>query len=129
MFDIAGSLHLGWIEVSVLSDGSQITLHSYGYDASQSGDPLSVGNMNTNITEFTPQEVNVNINKNLLSIELSSFDSEGFFRIIDLSGKVRMDTKLSNLQNKYDLSTFESGIYIISVEALGNVYVKKVILH
>ena len=129
MFDIAGSLHLGWIEVSVLSDGSQITLHSYGYDASQSGDPLSVGNMNTNITEFTPQEVNVNINKNLLSIELSSFDSEGFFRIIDLSGKVRMDTKLSNLQNKYDLSTFESGIYIVSVEALGNVYVKKVILH
>ena len=40
-----------------------------------------------------------------------------------------MDTKLSNLQNKYDLSTFESGIYIVSVEALGNVYVKKVILH
>ena len=129
MFDIAGSLHLGWIEVSVLSDGSQITLHSYGYDASQGGDPLSVGNMNTNITEFTPQEVKVNINKDLLSIELSSFDPEGFFRIIDLSGKVRMKTKLSNLQNKYDLSTFESGIYIVSVEALGNVYVKKVILH
>ncbi|MCH1480466.1 MAG: hypothetical protein L7U23_10245, partial [Crocinitomicaceae bacterium] len=40
MFDIGGSLHLGWIEVSVLSDGSQITLHSYGYDASQGGNPL-----------------------------------------------------------------------------------------
>jgi len=129
MFDIAGSLHLGWIEVSVLEDGSQITLHSYGYDASQGGDPLSVGNMNTNITEFTPQEVNVNIIKDVLNIELSSFDSEGFFRIIDLSGKVRTETKLSQLQNKYDLSTFKSGIYIVSVEALGNVYVEKFTLY
>jgi hypothetical protein len=53
MFEIGGSLHLGWVEVSVLADGSQIILHSYGYDASEGGNPLNVGNSNTNVSEIS----------------------------------------------------------------------------
>ena len=129
MFDIGGSLHLGWIEVSVLSDGSQITLHSYGYDASQGGNPLSVGNSNTNVNEITLQDIDINISNNTLQVYLRDFDAHAKLQIIDVSGKTRLSSQLLNLQNEFDLSIYEHGMYIVSCELNGAVYTQKIILN
>ena len=129
MFDIGGSLHLGWIEVSVLSDGSQITLHSYGYDASQGGNPLSVGNSNTNVNEITLQDIDINISNNTLQVYLRDFDANAKLQIIDVSGKTRLSSQLLNLQNEFDLTLYEKGIYIVSCELNGAVYTQKIILN
>ena len=129
MFDIGGSLHLGWIEVSVLSDGSQITLHSYGYDASQGGNPLSVGNSNTNVNEITLQDIDINISNNTLQVYLRDFDAHAELQIIDVSGKTRLSSQLLNLQNEFDLSIYEKGMYFVSCELNGAVYTQKIILN
>ena len=129
MFDIGGSLHLGWIEVSVLSDGSQITLHSYGYDASQGGNPLSVGNSNTNVNEITLQDININISNNTLQVYLRDFDAHAKLHIIDVSGKTRLSSQLLNLQNEFDLTLYEKGMYIVSCELNGAVYTQKIIVN
>ena len=129
MFDIGGSLHLGWIEVSVLSDGSQITLHSYGYDASQGGNPLSVGNSNMNVNEITLQDIDINISNNTLQVFLRDFDAHAKLQIIDVSGKTRLSSQLLNLQNEFDLSIYEQGMYVVSCELNGAVYTQKIILN
>lgn len=129
MFDIGGSGHLGWIEVSVLSDGSQITLHSYGYDASQGGFPISVGNSNTSVNELTLQNVDINISNNTLQVYLRTFDAHAKLSIIDISGKTRFSSKLLNTQNEFDLSIYEQGMYIVSCEVNGSLHTQKIILH
>lgn len=129
MFDIGGSGHLGWIEVSVLSDGSQITLHSYGYDASQGGFPISVGNSNTNVNELTKQDVDINITNSKLKVFLKSFYTDAQLRIIDVSGKTRLSSELLNMQNEFDLSAYERGMYIVSCEVNGALHTQKIILH
>ena len=129
MFDIGGSLHLGWIEVSALSDGSQITLHSYGYDASQGGNPLSVGNSNTNVNEITLQDIDINISNNTLQVYLRDFNAHAKLQIIDVSGKTRLSSQLLNLQNEFDLTLYEKGMYIVSCELNGAVYTQKIILN
>ncbi len=129
MFDIGGSLHLGWIEVSVLSDGSQITLHSYGYDASQGGNPLSIGNSNTNVNEITLQDIDINISNNTLQVYLRDFDAHAKLQIIDVRGKTRLSSQLLNLQNEFDLSLYEQGMYIVSCELNGAIYTQKIILN
>jgi hypothetical protein len=129
MFDIGGSLHLGWIEVSVLSDGSQITLHSYGYDASQGGNPLIVGNSNTSVNEIMLQDVDINISNRKLKVNLKAFDAHAKLRITDVSGKTRLFSQLLNLQNEFDLSLCEQGMYVVSCELNGAVHTQKIILH
>ena len=129
MFDIGGSLHLGWIEVSVLSDGSQITLHSYGYDASQGGNPLSVGNSNTNVNEIPLQDIDINISNNTLQVYLRDIDTHAKVQIIDVSGKTRLSSQLLNLQNEFDLTFYEKGMYIVSCELNGAVYTQKIIVN
>ena len=129
MFDIEGSGHLGWIEVSVLSDGSQITLHSYGYDAAQGGFPISVGNSNTSVNELTLQNVDINISNNTLQVYLRTFDAHAKLSIIDISGKTRFSSKLLNTQNEFDLSIYEQGMYIVSCEVNGSLHTQKIILH
>jgi len=129
MFDIGGSLHLGWIELSVLPDGSQITLRSYGYDASQGGNPLSVGNSNTNINEMMPQNIDIHISNNTLQVYLTDFDAHAKLHITDASGKTRLSSRLVNLKNEFDLSKYETGMYIVSCELNGAIYTQKVILH
>lgn len=129
MFDISGSLHLGWIEVSVLSDGSQIKLHSYGYDASQGGNPILAGNSDANVTELAQQDLNINISNNTLQVYIKVFDADAKLNIIDVSGKTRLSSKLVNLQNDFDLSIYEQGMYIILLEVNGAVHTEKIILH
>ena len=129
MFDIGGSLHLGWIELSVLSNGSQITLHSYGYDASQGGNPLIVGNSNTNVNEIPYQDVDIHFSNNILQVDLKAFNADAKLRLIDVSGKIRLYSELSNIENDFDFSVYESGMYIVSCEVNGSVYTQKIILH
>ena len=129
MFDIGGSLHLGWIELSVLSNGSQITLHSYGYDASQGGNPLIVGNSNTNVNEIPYQDVDIHFSNNILQVDLNAFNADAKLRLIDVSGKIRLYSELSNIENDFDFSVYESGMYIVSCEVNGSVYTQKIILH
>jgi hypothetical protein len=129
MFDIEGSLHLGWIELSVLGDGSQITLSSYGYDASQGGNPLIIGNANTNVNEIANQDVDIQFCNNILQIDLNDFHADTKLRIIDVSGKIRLFSELSNIENEFDLSVYESGLYIVSCEVNGSLYTQKIILH
>ena len=128
MFDIGGSLHLGWIELSVLPDGSQITLRSCGYDASQGGNPLSVGNSNTNINEMMLQNIDIHISNNTLQVYLTDFDAHAKLHITDASGKTRLSSRLVNLKNEFDLNAYETGMYIVSCELNGAIYTQKVIL-
>tara|TARA_B100001057_G_scaffold357635_1_gene359659 strand:+ start:1829 stop:2689 length:861 start_codon:yes stop_codon:yes gene_type:complete len=129
MFTIGGSLHLGYVELSVLSDGSQITLHSYGYDASEGGNPISVGSSNTNVNEMMLQDVTINVSNNTLQVYLADFDANAELHITDVSGKTRLSSRLLNLQNEFDLSVYETGIYIVSCELNGAIYTQKILLH
>ncbi len=130
MFDIEGSLHLGWIELSVSADGSQIILNSYGYDASEGGNPLSVGDANTNVNDIAYEDVDIHFGNNLLQVDLNNvFHAHAKLRIIDVSGKVRLYSELSNIENEFDLSVYETGMYIVSCEVNGSIHTKKIILH
>ncbi len=128
MFDIAGSLHFGWVEVSVLSDGSQITLHSYGYDTSSSGDPLIVGNPNANTIEMSQDILEISYFQNILNVDLSAFDAHAKLNIVDPSGKNCAQYGLSNMHNEFDLSSFHSGLYVVSCVSRGTVITQKIII-
>ncbi len=129
MFDISGNTHLGWIDVSVSSDGSQITLYSYGYDASQGGNPLVIENATTNVNEITPQDVDLNIDNNKLQVYLKTIDASAKLKIVDATGKTRLFSTVSNLQNEFDLNDYEQGLYIVYCELKGAIYTKKIILN
>ena len=128
MFDIAGGLHLGWIEVSVLSDGSQITLHSYGYDTSPSGEPLTVGNPNANTFEMSQDILEISYFQNILNVDLSAFDAHAKLNIVDPSGKNCAQFVLSNMHNEFDLSGFNPGLYIVSCLSRGTVITRKIMV-
>jgi hypothetical protein len=128
MFDIAGGLHLGWIEVSVLSDGSQITLHSYGYDTSPSGEALTVGNPNANTFEMSQDILEISYFQNILKVDLSAFDAHAKLNIVDPSGKNCAQFVLSNMHNEFDLSGFNPGLYIVSCLSRGTVITRKIIV-
>lgn len=128
MFDIAGGLHLGWIEVSVLSDGSQITLHSYGYDTSPSGEALTVGNPNANTFEMSQDILEISYFQNILKVDLSAFDAHAKLNIVDPSGKNCAQFVLSNMHNEFDLSGFNPGLYIVSCLSRGTVITRKIMV-
>jgi hypothetical protein len=128
MFDIAGGLHLGWIEVSVLSDGSQITLHSYGYDTSPSGETLTVGNPNANTFEMSQDILEISYFQNILKVDLSAFDAHAKLNIVDPSGKNCAQFVLSNMHNEFDLSGFNPGLYIVSCLSRGTVITRKIMV-
>jgi hypothetical protein len=129
MFDIEGSLHLGWIELSVSADGSQIILNSYGYDASEGGNPLSVGDANTNVNEIAYEDVDIHFGNNVLQVDLNTFHADAKLRIVDVSGKIRLCFELSNIENEFDLSVYETGMYVVSCEVNGSIHTHKIILH
>jgi hypothetical protein len=129
MFEIGGSLHLGWVEVSVLADGSQIILHSYGYDASEGGNPLNVGNSNTNVSEISLHGAEINISNDKLHVALKAFDTDSKVSITDFSGKTRLSSRLLNIHNEFDLSGFERGMYIVSCETHGALITHKIMLY
>tara|TARA_B110000908_G_C10266349_1_gene464384 strand:- start:4967 stop:5812 length:846 start_codon:yes stop_codon:yes gene_type:complete len=125
-FLIGTETHYGWIELSVLGDGSQITLHSYGYDATPNTSVI----INTlSLDQMTQDHISMINHGNTLSVSISNELLGGELRVFSLSGAELHSVKLENTQTVVDLTDFKTGVYFVTAPIKGGLTSQKIFIH
>jgi Secretion system C-terminal sorting domain len=114
-FHIGGNLHFGWVRVDIL-DSSNFIVLDYAYEATPDTTILA-GNI-LSVEDFDPSNfkyfVDVNSQLNIkASVPMTNVT------IHNVLGQQVVSQKLSNTQATIDMSSFDSGLYLATVEING----------
>jgi subtilisin-like proprotein convertase family protein len=86
--------------------------------------PLSNNSFSTNQLQMFP-----NPTTGILNINLVDVSGETNFRLIDVSGRVVLDKSTTEVNNIFDLSNFQNGIYLLNIKNAEKETTKKIILN
>lgn len=125
-FMIGSETHYGWIKLSVSNDGSQITLHSYGYEATSNTSIVING---LSISEEAADGIVVNCSGHVVNINIDAMLLGSELTIHSLAGMQVHHAQLNETQTPVSLNNCESGIYIITIEGTQGVYSQKLYIH
>lgn len=103
-FEVGANVHYGWVRVSLTANCDQLTIDSYGFEATPSAQILA-GDMGGGQT--------VSINENFDNLKLYTFDSQLF---IEDNGQAQVE--VYNLIGNKMLSFSNNGKSITSIETL-----------
>ncbi|KAF5422966.1 MAG: hypothetical protein C5S45_01610 [Candidatus Methanocomedens sp.] len=83
----------------------------------------------TNVEEYLQREISVYPNPatDMLNINVGGV-REGEIQIIDITGKVHMERTLTSKVNRFDVSTYSPGLYIMKVRTDAGEYSQKVLI-
>jgi len=128
-FEINDDFHYGWIKLSTIIhdyDNMEFTLKGFAYNtiANEGIKAGDTGQVGVAINEISKLIVYPNPAKDI--INLPSFVVDGVISISDISGRIvwQNDTQ-STLNQSIDISTFNSGLYIMHVQVENRVYIAK----
>ncbi len=85
-------------------------------------DNINVSNNTTSVKENivlneTLIQISPNPTEGLIHIKNESNVAVNFIEVIDALGKVVVQTSVSSADSKFDISTFENGIYFIKIKS------------
>ncbi len=114
-FHIGGNLHFGWVRVDIL-DSSNFIVLDYAYEATPdatilAGNILSVEDFTTGNFKYFIDSYN--------QLNLSSSNAMESVSIHNILGQQVISKKLSNTQEVVDMSSFDAGLYLATVEING----------
>jgi len=117
-FDISGDTHYGWVRVDI-ADSSNFIVLDYAYE-STAGDSLNAGEQDPlAVEDFATGNFNYFVDSNN-QLNLSSSNAMENVSIHNIIGQQITSQKLVNAQETMiDMSTFDSGLYLVTVEING----------
>ncbi|GAB4254368.1 MAG: hypothetical protein Kow0079_10590 [Vicingaceae bacterium] len=129
-FDIGGNTHYGWARVSVASQATGFTIHDYAYESTPNTEIIA-GNMgSTSISENTTMKnVKVFVADKNLNINIPSAYQGYNVKVVDITGKVVVNTTLNKNKNIISLNEFTNGVYLVLIEGNKEAFAQKVILN
>jgi hypothetical protein len=108
--------YYGWVELSVNSNASQITIHGYGYQATANtqilageggNSGLELISLSDKVTIFgTPEHVNINVTPDVIGANVS---------FVSMSGQTLKTEKLTDVNNTLSFDDLSTGIYQVVV--------------
>jgi hypothetical protein len=108
--------YYGWVELSVNSNASQITIHGYGYQATANTQILAGegGNSGLELISLsdkvtivgTPEQVNINVTPDVIGANVS---------FVSVSGQTLKTEKLTDVNNTLSFDDLSTGIYQVVV--------------
>ena len=108
--------YYGWVELSVNSNASQITIHGYGYQATANTGILAGegGNSGLELISLsdkvtivgTPEQVNINVTPDVIGANVS---------FVSMSGQTLKTEKLTDVNNTLSFDDLSTGIYQVVV--------------
>jgi hypothetical protein len=108
--------YYGWVELSVNSNASQITIHGYGYQATANTQILAGegGNSGLELISLsdkvtivgTPEQVNINVTPDVIGANVS---------FVSMSGQTLKTEKLTDVNNTLSFDDLSTGIYQVVV--------------
>jgi len=126
-FDIAGSMHYGWIRVDMSANGDTCIIKDYAYEAT-AGVEILAGDMGSQFVEVEEElPVNLNIYNVGSDIHIQGDELNGTAVIFNLIGKEIVTAKI-NQSTVVDLSNQPKGIYLVSYTQGTERITKKVLL-
>jgi hypothetical protein len=122
--------YYGWVELSVNTNASQITIHGYGYQSTANSQILAGEGANSGLDMIsladkvtivgTPEHVNINVTPDLIGSSVS---------FVSMSGQTLKTSKLSDVNNALSFGDLSTGVYQVVVsngieQTTQRVYVK-----
>jgi hypothetical protein len=122
--------YYGWVELSVNTNASQITIHGYGYQSTANSQILAGEGANSGLDMIsladkvtivgTPEHVNINVTPDLIGSSVS---------FVSMSGQTLKISKLSDVNNALSFGDLSTGVYQVVVsngieQTTQRVYVK-----
>jgi hypothetical protein len=108
--------YYGWVELSVNTNASQITIHGYGYQATANTSILAGegGNSGLELISLakkvtivaTPEHVNINVTPDVIGAKVS---------FVSMSGQEVSSTLLTDINNTISFDNLSAGIYQVVV--------------
>jgi hypothetical protein len=108
--------YYGWVELSLNSNASQITIHGYGYQATANTQILAGegGNSGLELISLsdkvtivgTPEQVNINVTPDVIGANVS---------FVSMSGQTLKTEKLTDVNNTLSFDDLSTGIYQVVV--------------
>jgi hypothetical protein len=108
--------YYGWVELSVNTNASQITIHGYGYQSTANTQILAGEGANSGLELIslsdkvtivgTPEQVNINVTPDVIGANVS---------FVSMSGQTLKTEKLTDVNNTLSFDDLSTGIYQVVV--------------
>jgi hypothetical protein len=108
--------YYGWVELSVNTNASQITIHGFGYQSTANSQILAGEGANSGLELIslsdkvtivgTPEHVNINVTPDVIGSTVS---------FVSLSGQTLKSEKLTDINNTISFDQLSTGIYQVVV--------------
>lgn len=115
-FTAGANTYYGWVELSVNTNASQITIHGYGYQATPNSQILAGEGANSGLELIsladkvtivgTPEHVNINVTPDLIGASVT---------FVSMSGQTLKTDKLSDVNNALSFDELSTGIYQVVI--------------
>lgn len=114
---VAGAnTYYGWVELSVNTNASQITIHGFGYQSTANSQILAGEGANSGLDQValsdkvtivgTPENVKINVTPDLIGASVS---------FVSMSGQTLKTAKLADVNNTMTFDDLSTGIYQVVV--------------
>ncbi len=108
--------YYGWVELSVNTNASQITIHGFGYQSTANSQILAGEGANSGLDQValsdkvtivgTPENVKINVTPDLIGASVS---------FVSMSGQTLKTAKLADVNNTISFDDLSTGIYQVVV--------------
>jgi hypothetical protein len=108
--------YYGWVELSVNTNASQITIHGFGYQSTANSQILAGEGANSGLELIslsdkvtivgTPEHVNINVTPDVIGATVS---------FVSMSGQTLKTEKLNDVNNTLSFDDLSTGIYQVVV--------------
>ena len=115
-FTAGANTHYGWVELSVNTNASQITIHGFGYQSTANSQILAGEGANSGLELIsladkvtivgTPEHVSINVTPDVIGASVS---------FVSMSGQTLKTEKLTDVNNTLSFDELSTGIYQVLV--------------
>jgi hypothetical protein len=122
---VGTNLHYGWIRLDVPANGGGFTIKDWAYN-SQS-DAAIYANQMQSIEEPAELEANIYAYNSVLNFNTPQ-QITGTISVVNMMGQTVKEVEITDAQMEIDLSSFDSGIYMVNVTSEEGTFTKKIAL-
>ncbi|MBK9506096.1 MAG: T9SS type A sorting domain-containing protein [Chitinophagales bacterium] len=125
--DTPDCYYYGWIRCVISDSLEKMTIKDYAYNAN-CGEGLLAGTFISDIDTFNQQEPIISVQNDVISIK-TAYNAKGAGVIVTaITGQLVHHSTIAEIETFIPTNHFSAGMYLVSINITGQVYVKKVVI-
>ncbi len=125
--DTPDCYYYGWIRCVISDSLEKMTIKDYAYNAN-CGDGLLAGTLTSDIDTFNHEEPIITVQNDAISTTIEENAVGAKMLITSITGQVVNHSTLTASETIISTTNFSAGIYLVSINIAGQVYVKKIVI-